>query len=360
MKRGIWLIFVVMLVVSACANNSSQSPRLLTPTPPPDAAVRGSLAVAAANQQPPTLPPTITPSDTPPPPPPTGSPTPPPTPGPYEHVIQPGEDCIGIAYQYGHLDLAVIGLIQSMNNIQCSSLHVGATILVPRPTPTVTPVGADLTQTAVATAAPPNATLVSGPSFSLQTYVVQEGDTLSSIAIKADSSLRQICELNPLPDGIDCGGCSWDTANCCCPNPPVLSEGQQINVPAPPPTPTYTPTFTGSETPTFTPTHNAPQPVFPTAGSTVKGPVRLTWLSVGVLVDREYYLVMLRDDTTGTTFSASTRQLSLDIPTDYLPSDGQSHTFAWQVVVVRLGDDGLYYPQGTTLPEQRFVWEGWQ
>jgi hypothetical protein len=360
MKRVLWLIFVVMLVVSACATSSNDSARLLTPTPPPGAVVSGSAAVAAALQQPPTLPPTITPSDTPPPPPPTGSPTPTATPGPYEHVIQPGEDCIGIAYEYGHLDLDVIGLIQSMNNIQCSSLHVGATILVPRPTPTITPVGADLTQTAVATAAPPNATLVSGPSFSVETYVVQAGDTLSSIAIKADSSLRQICELNPLPDGIDCGGCTWDTANCCCPNPPLLSEGQQINVPAPPPTPTYTPTFTGSETPTYTPTYRAPQPVYPTAGSTVKGPVRLTWLTVGVLGDRDYYLVLLRDDTTGATFSASTRQLSLDIPTDYLPSDGQSHTFAWQVVVVQLGDDGLFYPQGTALPEQRFTWDGWQ
>jgi hypothetical protein len=275
-------------------------------------------------------------------------------------VIQPGEDCIGIAYQYGHVDLAVINLIQSMNGIQCSSLHIGATILVPRPTPTATPFGADLTQTAVATAAPPNVTLVAGPSFSVQTYVIQAGDTLSSIAIKADSSLRQICELNPLPDGIDCGGCTWDTANCCCPNPPVLSQGQQINVPAPPPTPTYTPTLTGSETPTYTPTYRAPQPVYPPAESTVKGPVRLTWLTVGVLAEREYYLVVLRDDTTGVTFSASTRQLSLDIPLDYLPADGQAHTFAWQVVIVQLGEDGLFYPIGSALPEQRFIWQGWE
>ncbi len=37
--------------------------------------------------------------------------------------FQAGDDCIGIAYQYGHLHLEVIGLIQSLNGIQCSSLH---------------------------------------------------------------------------------------------------------------------------------------------------------------------------------------------------------------------------------------------
>jgi hypothetical protein len=308
----------------------------------------------------PTIPPTITPSDTPPPPPPTGSPTPTDTPGPFEHVIQSGEDCIGIAYNYGHFSLSVLSLIESLNNIQCTSLITGSTILVPRPTPTITPVGADLTQTAVATAAPPRVTLAAGPSFSVQPYVVQSDDTLSSIAIKADSSLRQLCELNPLPDGIDCGGCRWESPHCCCPNPPVLSVGQQINVPAPPPTATYTPTFTGSETPTFTPTHRAPQPVYPLPGATVTGPVRLTWLTVGMLTRDESYLVMVRDEDTGETFSASTRQLSYDLPAANLPSDGEAHMFAWQVVVVRLGSDGLFYPQGAAVPEQRFTWAGWE
>jgi len=231
--------------------------------------------------------------------------------------------------------------------------------LIPRPTATPTQIGADLTQTAVATAAPPQVTLVSGPSFAVQKYVVQAGDTLSSIAIIHDSSLRQICDLNPLPDGLNCGGCQWESANCCCPNPPLLSEGKELNVPAPTPTPTFTPTLTGSETPTYTPTHRAPQPVYPPAGTSVNGPVRLSWLTVGTLADDEHYLVLLRDEATGTVFSAATRQLSMDVPPDYLPSDGQTHAFAWQVVVVRLGTDGLFYPVGAALPEQRFVWEGW-
>jgi hypothetical protein len=54
-------------------------------------------------------------------------------------VVQPGDNCFDIAYQYGHLHPDVIGLIQTLNNIQCSSLRPGSTILVPRPSPTVTP-----------------------------------------------------------------------------------------------------------------------------------------------------------------------------------------------------------------------------
>lgn len=307
-----------------------------------------------------TLPPTVTASFTPPPPPPTGTFTPTFTPGPYEHVVQSGEACYTIAYQYGHQDPAVIGIIEALNNIRCESLREGATVLIPRPTATITPVGMDLTQTAIATAAPPMITLESGPSFSVEKYPVQTGDTLSSVAILHDSTLRQICELNPLPDGIDCNGCEWQSENCCCPRAPVLSQGQELNVPAPPPTATPTPTLTGSETPTATPTHRPPQSLLPVSGTEVKGPVRLTWLSVGVLNPDEQYLVQVRDETTGATFSAATQQLSYDLPSVYLPVDGQAHTFVWQVIVVRLGADGFFYPSGVSLPAQRFTWTGWE
>ncbi|MBI5961383.1 MAG: LysM peptidoglycan-binding domain-containing protein, partial [Chloroflexi bacterium] len=251
--------------------------------------------------------------------------------------------------------------IEALNGMaDCSILPgPGSVILIPRPTATFTPVGADLTQTVIATSAPPNVTLQAGPSYSVQAYSVQDGDTLSSIAIYSDSSLQQICELNPPPGGIDCSGCVWESPNCCCPRAPQLSIGQQINIPAPTPTPTFTPTFTGSETPTATPTHRAPLQVYPVPGSTVAGPVRLMWLSSGMLAEDEYYLVLLRDEETGEVLSQSTRQLSLDLPADYLPADGSARTFAWQVNVVWLGSDGLYYPVGPAVAEQRFAWSGW-
>ena len=140
----------------------------------------------------------------------------------------------------------------------------------------------------------------------------------------------------------------------------VLSAGQQINVPAPTPTPTYTPTFTGSETPTATPTYRAPLPIAPASEETVSGAVRLMWASVGMLQPEDTYLVTVRDETTGAIFAGATRQLSLDVPTSYLPADGQAHVFAWQVSVERLGADGLYYPQGAVVAERRFTWTGWE
>jgi hypothetical protein len=86
----------------------------------------------------------------------------------------------------------------------------------------------------------------------------------------------------------------------------------------------------------------------------------LTWLTVGTLSNGEYYLITLRDETTGTVYSTHTRQLSLDVPVDYLPADGQARTFVWQVAVARLGDDSLFYPTGPVMPERQFLWRGWE
>ncbi|MGQ9850567.1 MAG: LysM peptidoglycan-binding domain-containing protein [Aggregatilineaceae bacterium] len=364
-----WLVWgVCVLLLAACGSGNNSA--LLTATPRAFDTAAPTRVLAAPTQTPggptitpsPTLPPTVTPTDTPPPPPPSATPTATPTPGPFEHVIKSGDTCLGIAYQYGHVHPDVKRAIELLNGIaDCAILPgPGTTILVPRPTATPTEIGADLTQTAIATSAPPNLALAATPSFAVKPYIVQAGDTLSSIAIIHDSSLRQICELNPLPGGIDCRACTWESPNCCCTRPVVLSEGQQINVPAPTPTPTFTPTFTGSETPTPTPTHRAPQPISPANGVQISGPVRLSWLSVGLLQADETYLVTVRDETTGAAYAGSTRQLSLDLPVAYLPQDGQQHVFVWQVSVVRLGQDGLYYPVGALVPEQRFTWLGWQ
>ncbi len=346
-RLGLIVVLVVLiLLVAVYAGQVAQSAPRDTATP-------------AKVAQAPTLPPTITPSFTPPEPPATPTPTATVTPGPHEYVVRAGDSCWLIAANYG-LSADAISAIEALNGAgKCSALREGETILVPRPTATPTPQGADLTQTVVATAAPPQITLDTGPSFAIDRYEIQTGDTLSRIAIIHDSSLQQICELNPLPDGIDCSACQWESPNCCCMRPIVLSAGQEINVPAPTPTPTLTPTFTGDETPTATPTHRAPEPTFPLPGATVSGSVRLTWLSTGVLSDDEHYLVTVRDTDTGAIFNVATRKLSLDIPPDFLPNDGQTHTFEWQVGIVRLGSDGLFYPLGEVIQPRPFSWTGW-
>ena len=373
MKRRMWSfaagLIVLVLLVSACGDDTDQSenpsPTAPAPASPTVIAAAPTLTPGGATRTPsPTVPPTITPTETAPPPPPTDPPPPTETPGPIEHVIQPGDDCIGIAYQYGHrvFNQGVLDIMVRLNNFPSCNLlpGPGTTILVPRPTFTPTPVGLDLTQTVVATSAPPMITLAAPVSVAVQPYIVRDGDTLSSIAIMNDSSLRQLCELNPLPDGIDCGGCRWESAHCCCPSPPLLSVGETINVPAPTPTPTLTATFTGSETPTLTPTHRAPEGILPADGATVAGPVRLTWVTAGKLADDESYLVTVRDDTSGAVFSTTTRRLSVDVPQEYLPADGEARMFTWQVTVGRVAADGLFYPTGGTMPERHFTWRGWE
>ncbi|MBN1679914.1 MAG: LysM peptidoglycan-binding domain-containing protein [Anaerolineae bacterium] len=374
MNRRLWFIVLVLagmgLLASACGD-SDDKPAGVSPTPPDS--LSPTVILAAPTQTPggptltasPTLPPTITPTETPPPALPTATALPTETPGPYEHQIQPGDTCVSIAYQYGHVDLDVIALIRNLNSLREPCVLPGqGTVLIPRPTATPTEVGADLTQTAIATSAPPQATLNVGQNFAIQTYQVQEGDTLSSVAIVNDTSLRMICELNQVPDknpnGIDCRGCVWETSNCCCPNPPVLSVNQELFVPGPTPTPTLTPTPSGDEPPTATPTHPVPQPIYPPAGASVAGAVRLLWLTVGPLVENEYYLVTVREATTAAEFSIQTRQLSAAIPLEYLPTDGQARNFEWQVTVVRLGDDGLFYPVSDWVSPRQFVWRGWE
>lgn len=376
MNHRLWMMiaFVLLALASGCGANlaATQSPGTATPPPlpsePPSATPSSEPALAATQTPAPvaqaasptrSIPPTVTPTGSATPDQPTETPTATGTPGPYEYVMQTGDDCISVLYQHGFSDLAAIDVLLRLNNLtDCRQLPgPGTRILVPRPTPTATPEGYDITQTVVATSAPPMVTLaVSGPSYSIQSYTVRQDDTLSSIAIGVDSTLRQLCELNAAPGGIDCRGCQWESAHCCCPVPPVLSVGQQINIPAPTPTPTFTPTFTGSETPTPTPTHEAPQRVYPPAGAEVSGPVRLSWVTVGPLAPDEAYLVSVRDETTGETVSGMTRQLSYDLPPGVLA--GAPREFAWQVSVVREGEDGLLHPAGSVQPEQSFTWLG--
>lgn len=358
MTRRVWTALVTLLALGMLASGYvvfEGDVLLAAADVPLDDAAGRAIQVTPS----PSVPPTVTPTSSPTAPAATEAPLPTETPGPEEYVVQAGDTCYDIAYKYRHVDPDVIRVIEQLNGISCSALSVGITLLVPLPTATATPVGLDLTQTAIATSAPPMLTL-DAAEYSLETYIVREGDTLTSLALLNDTSLRQLCELNPLPNGIDCGGCTWESANCCCTRRPLLRIGQQINVPAPPPTATYTPTFTGSETPTSTPTHVPPQPVYPPAGGVVTGPVRLAWLSAGVLGEREFYLVTQRDDVTGQVFTASTRQLSIDVPTAYLPNDGQAHMFSWQVSVAYLGEDGFFYPTSNVVPIQQYSWNGWE
>ncbi|MBI5957311.1 MAG: LysM peptidoglycan-binding domain-containing protein, partial [Chloroflexi bacterium] len=158
------ILFGLSLMAAGCGEDKDR-PAPASPTPPTESLPSPTVIAAAPTQTPggptltpsPTTPPTITPTVSPPPPPPSETPTATPLPGPYEHTIQSGDSCLAIAMKYGHLDPAVKDAIEALNGMaDCSILPgPGSVILIPRPTATFTPVGADLTQTVIATSAPP-------------------------------------------------------------------------------------------------------------------------------------------------------------------------------------------------------------
>ncbi len=150
MGRRLWIMLLLVigttLLIAACAQQSGQGAKSFSPTPPDGGLLEfQAVAMQSLGTVSSTVPPTVTPSDTPPPPPPTGTPTATSTPGPHEHTIRAGDTCIGIAAEYGHVDLAVIGVIEELNNLRdCGSLPgPGNVILVPRPTATPTQIGTD-------------------------------------------------------------------------------------------------------------------------------------------------------------------------------------------------------------------------
>ncbi len=207
----------------------------------------------------PTFPPTVEvallesplPSGTPPPA--SSTPSPTATLGPYEHVIQAGDTLFAIIQQDGYFDFQVVPDIERLNPSipDLNNLPVGRTLLIPRQTPTPTPVGMEMTAVIQATlgitpvkAVPDNAPI--------ECYTVVEGDDLVSIAENFNTTLEVLKGLNPdlyFPPTCDfnirSGGPECNV---------LINIGQCIRVPYPTPTATLSPTPSGSETATPTPT----------------------------------------------------------------------------------------------------------
>jgi LysM repeat protein len=368
--RALLLLMVISIaMLAACGGDDDPAPDNEQPTLQPTNEV---VDLPSSTPTPSLTPggPTLTPSPTFPP---TVTPQPqqdivqiaettdiPPTdvPAPYIHRVEEGQTCGGIAVRYG-LDIAGGSVaIEQANEISCRALQIGSEIRVPRPTSTPTPPGLDATETAIATALPPGLRNVT--PYALYEYCVEEGDTLTSIALKNGTTQRRICELNPLPDGLDCRGCDFSESSVgFCPQPPVIGFNQCLIVPGPTHTPTATPTFTGQETATPTPTFVPPQAVQPANGTTLRGAVQLIWLSVGQLKGDEYYQVAIIDEQTGEQHFDIVKSTNYLVPQQWLPASGQTRNIMWSVQVVRVDEQsGLHLPVNDASPIYRFVWQG--
>lgn len=362
---GIWIV----LLAGACGTNENLTPTApaivqepINPLPQQITPATATLTTTPTATIQPTDPPTSTasptetetqlPSET---------PTATPTEGPWEYTIRDGDTLISIIQQdpFNYRNTDVIREIVRINsNIFNADIlpPAGQVILIPRPTITPTPQnnsGVTVNNTS-ATMPPMRPNVNLAPWEVVGQYTIRAGDTLVSIAEEFAMSLGQLSQLNA---DISFIGCNFDLPgggpNC----NPFIREGQAVNVLVPTPTTTLTPTPSGLETPTMTPTFNAPALVSPPNGGIAAGLVTLQWVSVGVLRPEEQYLVQVVDNTSGTTWTGSTKQTSLLLPESLVPSDGQPHLITWTVSVAQINNDNTYSIVGVTGQARSFTWQ---
>jgi hypothetical protein len=339
--------FALITVALALAACQSSNPSVPTTIPTASRTFTPSLNPSAPVAPSPTLRPLIEATDVPP----TAGPvvdTPPPTAttGPFCLTANPGDSIFSLLAKGGYNNFSppLVQAFRDVNNMPENSNNIvaGEKYCVPQPTPTPTPPGYEATQTQQCKELGCETKI----AF-VATYTIKEGDTITSLQLELGVTLRQLCELNH-PDPINCGGCDIDKPigqqNC----RPVLRTGDVIRIPGPTPTPTITPTLTGSETATPTPPYSGPRLVEPVNGAALAGGVMLRWLPVGILQPDEAYLVLLSDATAQPphTWEFETQATSLRLPADIQPTDGQPHTFNWQVMAARKTPDGAYVVVG--------------
>ena len=277
---------------------------------------------------------TATPSRTPPPSP-TRADTPT-LPPPLEYIVRSGDTPGGIAAFY---DISVEELYGYNGKQPDDFILPGEALKIPMPTPkptaTPTPIGFELTRTPVP------------PTPAEAVYTVQQGDTLSDIAIKLKIPMDVIQRRNDIAD------------------PSQLQVGQQLIIPLGA-TPTLTPAPVSADaTPTAPANYPAVKLLTPLDGEIIVGnaePVLLQWLSVGVLRPNELYRAeVVQLNSPRPPLSIRTLATSWRLPLDLFPLPGdRNRIFRWQVEIVRqvgAGSDGQpSYSVVGQLSQYNFQW----
>jgi LysM repeat protein len=293
------------------------------------AAMSGKLPVAEKST------PTVTPSNTPLPtatftPTPTETPIPTPTPlPPVEYSIQSGDTCIAIAF---NAKISVASLEAANPTLNCQFLVVGAKIMVPQPTPTVTPL--------------PSATLPASVKTApvRPTHIVIAGETLAGIAKFYGINIVDLMQVNGVTD------------------PNKIKAGDVLTIPVdlrvtPGPTPTAT----------LPPPWAAPAILNPDDGKAFKADetITLQWAAVGQLHPAEFYYVTIEDVSCGCAQVKSYAMLEnkFIVPVEMRPTEAAPHLFRWNVTTVRQRNFGantppVYDAAGAVSPNRGFIWAG--
>ncbi len=283
----------------------------------------------------PTITPTITSSPTvtitPTPVTPTVTATPEPSPTPFTYIVQARDTCGGIAVAF---DVGIQSIV-TLNNLPaaCDTLFEGDELLIPYPTPTASPFP-------TATLSGLDATLAACESVD---YIVQEGDTLSSIATNYAVPMAAIQDYNGMVNTTVYEGLSLTIPLC-----------ERAATPGPTPTPTPPPPY---------PAPDLLRPPDGAAFSAGDDSVTLQWASVGVLNDNEAYEVTIEDITEGEgrRIVSYVRDTAFVVPTDFRALDSTPHIYKWTVMAVRqigVDDDGEpIWESGGAISEPRvFTW----
>jgi LysM repeat protein len=279
----------------------------------------------------PSLTPTTSPTS---PPTATETPVPSPTPlPPIEYSVVLGDTCLGLAVEF---DVSIQSILTANRlGVECL-LSVGQTLLIPQPTPTVTPLPSSTLSAAEATDA----------ACDKVTYTVQEADTLSGIAANYNVSPQAIQDYN---------GMTGET----------VFTGQLLVIPlcARNPTPGPTPTSTAP------PPYPAASLLLPADGSAYDlshDSVTLQWASVGQLRENEVYQVMVVDVTEGTgrrQIIEYVNDTKLIVPASFRPEGPVPHVMRWWVTAYRqVGTNTIgqpiYQPAGAPSVRRDFTWSG--
>jgi LysM repeat protein len=246
-----------------------------------------------------------------------------PPPAPVKHAVKSGETLsqIAAAYKISVKDIA------DANGISAGAvLRIGQELVIPvngpsgGPGPTPTPEGGALM------------------------YVVQAGDTISTIAERYDSRIDWIMQANKMQPG------------------DILHIGRALLVPlsASTPTPTVTPENTPTPSPTAGPRLSAPLLLAPADGAAIAGneSVLLTWAAAGTLADDEWYVVTVKAVEVDLPIPPQwTKATSWRLPSSYRADSPAPTEFAWRVQVRQGSESNPGEPSSAPSAERTFIWK---
>lgn len=275
---------------------------------------------------------TVTPTQTPTAPPPTATDTPQPTATPVTYTVKSNDTCLGIA---AFFKVSVQSIV-TLNNLSTDCvLTVGNSLLIPQPTPTLTPPPSST----------PNPATQTAEACKRVSYTVQEGDTPGKIATNYNVPWEAIKQWNGIPG---------DT----------VFIGSTIVIPlcerpaTPGPTPTNTPP----------PPYPAPNLLLPPDGAPFTlsdESVTLQWAAVGTLREDEAYQVVVVDITEGkgrtlTDYVSDTKYI---VPESFRPNDSTAHVLRWTVTPVRkngvdMTGKTIWVSAGAVSAPRVFTWSG--